>query len=104
MRIDRDELARILEIVAKDGLEGPRDLDVALDAIEAVIKAGCEKRCGTCKWFDSQWVDFDDLDSCGSCTFPRERLPESMAGFANREREPVKPSQGTTCPGWEMPE
>jgi hypothetical protein len=30
----RDEVARILEIVAKDGLPEPRDLDVALDAIE----------------------------------------------------------------------
>lgn len=31
----RDEIARILETVAKDGLPGPRDLDVALDAIES---------------------------------------------------------------------
>jgi hypothetical protein len=31
----RDEVARILEIVAKDGLHHPRDLDVALDAIES---------------------------------------------------------------------
>ena len=30
----RDEVARILEIVAKDGLDPPRDLDAALDAIE----------------------------------------------------------------------
>lgn len=30
----RDEVARILEIVAKDGLDQPRDLDAALDAIE----------------------------------------------------------------------
>lgn len=29
----RDEIARILEQVAKDGLGQPRDLDVALDAI-----------------------------------------------------------------------
>lgn len=32
----RDELARILEIVAADGLPQPKDLDVALDAIDAV--------------------------------------------------------------------
>ena len=32
----RDVLAEILETVAKDGLEGPRDLDVALDAIQAI--------------------------------------------------------------------
>jgi len=30
----RSEVARILEIVASDGLPGPRDLDAALDAIE----------------------------------------------------------------------
>lgn len=34
----RDEIARILETVAKDGLPGPRDLDVALDAIEGTLK------------------------------------------------------------------
>ncbi len=33
----RDEIARILTIVAKDGLPGPRDLDVALDAIECTV-------------------------------------------------------------------
>ena len=33
----REELATILEIVAKDGLDGPRDLDVALDAILSVF-------------------------------------------------------------------
>lgn len=31
----RDEIAKILETVAKDGLPHPRDLDVALDAIES---------------------------------------------------------------------
>lgn len=34
---EREEVARILEIVAKDGLPHPRDLDVALDAIQATI-------------------------------------------------------------------
>lgn len=38
MTTTREELARILEIVARDGLDGPRDLDVALDAIEATIE------------------------------------------------------------------
>lgn len=33
----RAEVARILEIVARDGLPGPRDLDVALDAIECAM-------------------------------------------------------------------
>lgn len=35
----REEIARILEIVARDGLPGPRDLDVALDAIESALNA-----------------------------------------------------------------
>lgn len=35
----REEIARILEIVARDGLSNPRDLDVALDAIQAAIEA-----------------------------------------------------------------
>jgi hypothetical protein len=34
---ERQEIAEILEIVAKDGLPGPRDLDVALDAIQSVL-------------------------------------------------------------------
>jgi hypothetical protein len=31
-------VANILETVAKDGLPGPRDLDVALDAIESAYQ------------------------------------------------------------------
>lgn len=34
---DRDEVAKVLERVATEGLPGPRDLDVALDAIQACI-------------------------------------------------------------------
>lgn len=33
----RESLAAILETVERDGLKGPRDLDVALDAIEALF-------------------------------------------------------------------
>jgi hypothetical protein len=33
----RQAIADILEVIAKDGLPGPRDLDVALDAIESSI-------------------------------------------------------------------
>jgi hypothetical protein len=33
----RGEIAVILETVAKDGLPGPRDLDVALDAIQSTV-------------------------------------------------------------------
>jgi len=34
----REALAEILKTVEADGLKGPRDLDVALDAIEALFK------------------------------------------------------------------
>lgn len=34
----RNAIAEVLETVAKDGLPGPRDLDVALDAIEQALK------------------------------------------------------------------
>lgn len=34
----RDEIARIIEIVAQDGLPHPRDLDVALDAIICLLQ------------------------------------------------------------------
>jgi hypothetical protein len=35
----RDEAAEVLETVARDGLPGPRDLDVALDAIGCAVEA-----------------------------------------------------------------
>jgi len=34
----REALAEILKTVEAEGLKGPRDLDVALDAIEALFK------------------------------------------------------------------
>lgn len=34
----RDEIARILEQVAKEGLDHPRDLDAAIDAIGAALQ------------------------------------------------------------------
>jgi hypothetical protein len=36
----RQEIAAILETIARDGLPGPRDLDVALDAIGCILAAG----------------------------------------------------------------
>lgn len=33
----RAEIAVVLETIAKDGLPGPRDLDVALDAIQSTV-------------------------------------------------------------------
>lgn len=34
----REQIATILETVARDGLKGPRDLDVALDAIGCALR------------------------------------------------------------------
>lgn len=36
---EREEIARIVETVGNDGLPGPRDLDVALDAIAAALES-----------------------------------------------------------------
>lgn len=33
----RDEVARILEIVAQNGLDGPKDIDVAVDALLCTV-------------------------------------------------------------------
>lgn len=41
----REELSDILETVGKDGLPGPRDLDVALDAILSCVQSAVD----TCK-------------------------------------------------------
>lgn len=38
----RDEIAAILATIARDGLPGPRDLDVALDAIGSCMKSTCD--------------------------------------------------------------
>lgn len=38
----RDNLAGVLRTIAEDGLPGPRDLDIALDAIESTIETFLE--------------------------------------------------------------
>lgn len=64
----RDELAEILTVVARDGLPGPRDLDVALDAIEEIYKAKAAKMRDALRMvlevFDA---DKDDPDRRGKC-------------------------------------
>ena len=35
--LQREEVARILEQIASEGLPHPRDLDVALDAIDQIV-------------------------------------------------------------------
>ena len=50
----REDIARILETIARDGLEGPRDLDVALDAISESIVGESVQRIddlGVIYWF-----------------------------------------------------
>jgi hypothetical protein len=46
----REEAAEVLETVARDGLPEPRDLDVALDAIECAIDA---QIASALKWRDA---------------------------------------------------
>lgn len=41
----RDEVARILEQVAKEGLDHPRNLDAAIDAIEQALDAKPVMKC-----------------------------------------------------------
>lgn len=41
----RDEVARILEQVAKEGMDHPRNLDAALDAIEQAMNAEPMMKC-----------------------------------------------------------
>ena len=54
----REEMAAVLEGVAKDGMPHPRDLDVALDAIEAAVadalaqarREGMEEAAKVAEW------------------------------------------------------
>ncbi len=39
----REEVAEVLEVIARDGLPEPRDLDVALDAIASAVSDEIEK-------------------------------------------------------------
>jgi hypothetical protein len=61
-----------------------------------------ETTCINCRWCDTSLYgeptehDWELVD----CIYPPERLPTSMAGFANREREPVHYLH-KGCPTWE---
>lgn len=47
----RDDVAEILEKLSREGLQGPRDLDVALDAIECSLKVpGNPPVLAPCPW------------------------------------------------------
>ena len=39
----RNEIAKVLKVVAEDGLPGPRDLDAALDHIESIMEVTKEE-------------------------------------------------------------
>lgn len=58
----RDAVAEILETIARDGLPGPRDLDVALDAIGGAI--------------------FDREDAAEQSAAAEARLPRVVLDFA----------------------
>lgn len=47
----REEIAAVVEVVARDGLPGPRDLDVALDAIMCSINQWVDDVAATNKHF-----------------------------------------------------
>ncbi len=59
-----------------------------------------DKRCGTCKWFDKDGVDYFGVDAGerGWCGAP---VPESVCVDY---REMMMPSEGTICPCWEAKE
>lgn len=62
-----------------------------------------KRTCETCRWFGWLWepkVIDDEEPGMGSCYYPTNKLPTSMAGVANRERESVLPFNDQ-CPTWE---
>ena len=77
----QEELARILEIVAKDGLDGPRDMDVALDAIGFVFS----KR----SWQQGQAEAFREAAKIAGAAIsdhhPDASFDDSMAGVMSRQ-------------------
>ena len=60
-------------------------------------------QCRVCRFYEPFITDGPVEEHKGLCRFPKERLPLSMAGFANRERETV-PALATTCPTHEPKE
>lgn len=59
-----------------------------------------ERRCGTCKWFDRNGLDFGGLEIMdrGYCGAP---VPESVCVDY---REIMTPSEGAECPCWSAKE
>ena len=60
--------------------------------------------CMGCRWWADHYGDGTPDDPfVGLCHYPPEKLPTSMAGVANREREPVR-GDNATCPCWTAPD
>lgn len=61
----RDEVAKILEQIAKEGLDHPRNLDAALDAISTAINAQPMMKCTTGE--EVWYIPGDDPDEAVEC-------------------------------------
>jgi hypothetical protein len=58
--------------------------------------------CGRCVHYDTMIMADDyGYPEKGRCGFPKERMPLSFQGYAQRERELVE-STATGCPTWEQ--
>lgn len=59
--------------------------------------------CGTCRWH-SEFIPGDEEEEARYlCDLPSERLPLSMRGVPERERQ-IVPHSATGCPAWEAPD
>ncbi len=62
--------------------------------------------CKTCRWYEYAFGEEGEnayAPETGLCGFPRERMPLSMQGYAQRERETVL-ATADTCPTHEAPQ
>lgn len=78
----REEVAKVLETVAKDGLPGPRDLDVALDAIFSIMQDPAPVSSHTLHKCDSEDCPCcsGGLAWCAVCGGAEGSLPKECPG------------------------
>lgn len=60
-----------------------------------------DKRCGTCKWFDKDGVDYFGVDAGGERGWCGAPVPEAVCVDY---REPMAPTDGADCQCWEAKE
>jgi hypothetical protein len=73
----REEVAEVLEVVARDGLPEPRDLDVALDAIASAVSDEIEKLRAALKEYDDAYEDWFQF-AAGRKDDPNEEIKACM--------------------------